>query len=626
MSTIIQLRLRERATGLHISDAAGGVEDMKGDTGATPDLELPTVVDGCTGPARRFTTDKGATADDIGSAALQEKDLSIQTLIKYDVSGQDTIGTAGIVIACDSAWQLQLDVLSVALGIGSMRLGWAAVSQPDPDIAGAAAQAFAVVDDGYLLLTVTRHWYSASSVRVRYYVNDWLAGEVTSTYGDIDGNAADPVTVGCRPNGADYEYFLAADVDGILVADHEMSIEEIRQTYRRIAVHQPEGRLLVRPMLPPGTAYSIDPDSGIQAELIVEGDGLGAFYSKNQELREDYAPDRAWSMLEDWERVCRLPPGPLDTTETRRNRIVSYLRTCHGYAEPDIKTALADVLDIASDDLEILNYTNRYVDAFATALADYWLEVSPAGGVSSVAGMAHFITNSGADARWESRDDTNGPTYLVMPIDGDLRDGDPSEGCDTQVKVVSTLASNFDNGNYIGLFAYNLAGDLLFFGWRKSGGTVERGYRVYTAAGGWQAWNQEAVVSPPGYIRMRFDGSDDWTLFYHATDPDDDSASSSITGIDLPLNVGIMNMTDVASNPSATQVDVDEWRAFMPNGLRVFNWYAYADPALSGSPDFDGARAIIEGIKPADSQAGATATIYVEADDTDAGADEAPCS
>lgn len=620
---VIHLPFAEAATDILPSDKEGGIGDLTGDTGATPDLELPEVVDGDPGPARRLAADKGGTAADIGSAALLEKDLSIQTWIKIDVAGQDALGT-GILIACASAWQLQIKISTLATREGSVRVGWAAVSQADPDIAGGAWQTF-TVPTTYCLLTATRHWASSSSVRMRYYLNARLLGESTSTYGDVDGDAADPVTIGCRETGANYELFCAADVDWIRVADHEMSAEEIRQTYLRLSTHEPDGPLMLRPMLAAGGAYSPDLDSGIQIEITVEGGGLGRAYGKNQELREDYIPDRAWSMVEDHERVCRLAPGGLDTLETRRARITSYLRTAHGYAEADIQKALAPVLDLDESQIEILSYTNRYEDAFTTSFGEWWSEIEPAGAVAISSGAARFTLPMTADARWEARSATAGPTMLRMPIDGSPRDADPSDGVDMQIQVVSTLSSGFANGNYIGLAVYNLADDLLFYGWRKSAGLVRRGWMLYSG-GAWGSWTELGTAAPPGYIRMRFDGGSDWTLVYHASDPDDVSSVTAITGITLPTNAGITNMTDVASNLSATTVDVDDARLYMPNGLRVFCWWAWADPGLGGSSDLDGARAIIERMKPADSVGGAVATAsgYLECGDPDHGCGEAP--
>jgi hypothetical protein len=74
-------------------------------------------------------------------------------------------------------------------------------------------------------------------------------------------------------------------------------------------------------------------------------------------------------------------------------------------------------------------------------------------------------------------------------------------------------------------------------------------------------------------------------------------------------------MTDVASNPSISQCEFDDWRLFVPNGLRCYNWYAYRDPALSGTADMDGARRVIEKLKPAHTEASATAAHPMECDD-----------
>jgi hypothetical protein len=631
MSLVIRLPFNESATAILPSDSEGNVLDFTGDTGATPDLELPAVVDGLTGPARRFTENDGGTAADVDNASLLTRDMSIQCLILPDLTAQAALAAPGVVIAnhinqvgAVSAWQLQIDSIDAALNLASMRFGWSDVGESDPDIAGAEAVGFVV--DGWVLLTATRHWVSASEVRVRYYLNAELLDEVTSAYGDIDGAVAAPVTIGCRETGADYENFLEADVDGIIVTDHEMSGEEVRQTYMRLAVHQPQGRLMLQPLLAKGKAYSIDADSGIQEEIAVEGDGLGYFYSANQEMREDYFPDRAWSMLEDWERVCRLPPRALDTYETRRNRIVGYLRQAHGYAAEDVQRALADVLDLTAAQVEILNYTNKYEDEFATALADFWTEISPVGSASVVSAQLRLILDNAADGRWEKRSDTAGPTIIRHPIDGHVRDADPSMGVDLQIKVISDLTSTFANGNHVGLCAWNLAGDLVFFGFRKNAGAVTLGWRIYEddVLG---AWTSLAAVSPPYYIRLRFASGNAWQAIYHVSDPDADTRND-FYGIYLPTNIGVCVMQEDATNPSQTQVDLDEYRAYMPLGLRVFCWYAYADPALGGTPDLAGARAIVERMKPADSLGGvvATATGYCECDDSDHGCDEAPCT
>ena len=113
----------------------------------------------------------------------------------------------------------------------------------------------------------------------------------------------------------------------------------------------------------------------IQRELFVEGQLTGSALSKAAELVEDFLPDRAWSFLEDWECIFKLPPNPGDSFTVRRNRLLSFLKANEGYTVGGVKNALTSTFDLLASQIEILEFNNVLTDDFAVGISDFWQQV-----------------------------------------------------------------------------------------------------------------------------------------------------------------------------------------------------------------------------------------------------------
>ena len=594
-----------------LTDETANGNDLTGTNSPTFTSAVPFTVG--------VVTDVALEADDVDSAALLQRDISVMSLLAWDIDAQDDEATDGAIISLRSSWSLLLKVVDAATRQARLQWSWL-TSTAEADVGGGGDFIAPAAD--YLLVTATRRWISATEVRCRYYVGDVLLGKFISADGTIDGVAAEKVVVGARDDGAaGHELFYKGIIDQIRVADTELTAAEIRQIYRRMTIHQPNGYDTMRASTPTGSAYGTDPDNGIQRELQVEGGGLGDAFSLLETIREDYSPATAWSMLDDWERVTKLPPQASDSIETRRARVLGFMRTRHGHHLDGVRAQVAPALAVDADSVEIVEYTNVDTDDFATALAPFWSEHKPLGSISIASGEVVLVLDNAADGRWYNGD----ATYLRMPIDGDPLDSDPSVGVDATVKFNHNLAVSFSNGNHAGIFCHNAVnGGMFWFGVYKTGGVSNIGYRVFEGHTLGAFTSIVAAPASPFWLRIRHDGAKAYTTWYSTTGPDDTSNENVVTGIALPNNIGLILMLDIAANTAASQAEFDDWRLFTPLGLRVYNWYAYRDPLLPGVPDLAGARAVVAKTKPAETSASAVITKSLICDDPGSLCDDGP--
>jgi hypothetical protein len=616
--TVILLPFEEGNVNVRPSDVAGGIEDMVKRTGDA----TPVIVDALTGRGRQFGDGIGLMADDVSDAALLQRDVTVQAIVTWDMAAAYGDGQVqGLVIGAGKAWQLQLQVIDAYPGrlVGMLYLGWASVAEPDPLLVNDPGLFIPPSATGFFMVTAARRWISATAVETTYFLNDAVLSRVTSEYGDIDGAAADLVTVGAQAPGAPASNYFYGVIDCIKVTDYPMTAEEVRQTWRRIATHQPDGWPMIRACLPPGKGFPTDPASGVQQELAVEGDAVGKAFSKLEELREDYSPERAWSLLDDWERICKLPPKLVDSVEVRRNRVLSFLRKVEGYSVEGVKDLLSAALDLDPSLIQILEYTNTWTDEFDT-IASWWTQFKDAGTAAVVAGELQIELNNTANGIWPAAD----PTVVYHCIDGDPKDADPSAGADATVRVT---ALNLANGCHAGLMMWNLVNEFLWFGFYRTGGVTKLGWRKYTD-GVLGAFNALADPAPalPVWLRLQFVGGTVWKTFHsvNAGQDFDINPNPINPGITKPISVGLVLMQDTTPNPALASVVFDRYRGYFPNGLRPFNWYAYRDPALAGSPDLPGSRAIVAKLKPAETEASAVTVTTVKCDSADSLCDDGP--
>jgi hypothetical protein len=622
--TIIYLPFNEPEDEVRPTDVAGTLIDMGGDSGSSPALVVPSVTDGLITKARAFTTDKAliSTGDD---SDILTRDVCIEALAELD-----TPTTNGTYILCcrgvsGSAAERRLFGLQLVITgapsspLYTLQAFWEEQSGAQATVPGKQFS----FPTGFVYFAASRRWVSISDVRVEYFVNGISLGEVISIDGDIEGGTAGSFTAGCRGDGGgDYENFWEGPIDWLRISDEARSAQEVRQINSEITELRQRGYDLARALLPVGkNVYSQDSDSVIQRELKVEGSGLRLALQKVRTLADDFYPDKAWAHLVDWERITQLFALPGDLIETRRNRILSFLRKVHGYSVEKVKEALEATFDLDASLIQILEYSNLYTDDFTTAQAAFWQSIPGPGTITIVSDELEINLASATNAQWELQN----AIHNRLSIDGDVvHDADPSDGVDITIKLSSAYALADDV--FVGLMAYNgVTRDLLILGVSTQSGTDEVVWRKYEN-GSWGSLTvlETPAPGPPMWVRMRYDGTPNWSVFWSDTGPDDITNETAITGIDDPTWVGIGMLSFIASPSGTSGQQFDDWRALMPNGLRVWNWYAYRDQSEPGTPDIPGAQKVVQAIKPAHTQAAAVEVSVILCDDPESMCDDGP--
>jgi hypothetical protein len=82
--------------------------------------------------------------------------------------------------------------------------------------------------------------------------------------------------------------------------------------------------------------------------------------------------------------------------------------------------------------------------------------------------------------------------------------------------------------------------------------------------------------------------------------------------------------TSAGAIVGALDARFDDFLARTPEGTRPFNWYAYRDPLLPGTPDIQGARALVRKMKPAHTHAAAITRLAVLCDSSETSCDREP--
>lgn len=488
---------------------------------------------------------------------------------------------AGTVIAYGAGrravWRLELAPAGTA--DIELRLRWGTGTT----LAGASG---AIFQDpgGWVVLAATRRWLRSAEVLLELYVNDLHLGTVRETRGAIEPVSGALFTLGCYAEGSgDFAGFFTGDIGGAFVMPRVLSHEELRQLYRRIAVHQLTAGELVRAHLPVGEVYAADPESRIQRELALEGDALGWALSLAEELREDALPDRAWSTLDRWEAVTALAPLGTDSIETRRSRVVGFLRAVQGYGVDRVPVALSGLLAAPPEALEILEYDSRFDVDLSYPVLPLNLQVdTPAGATfEPTAGEHRATAPAGAWLRWE----TGEALVTRQSIDADyLRDAEPSVG----VRVATELrTAALPAGALAGVFLSEFASKrAVWFGlYQPTESAVRLAFAVYSG-GSWQidpnVWNRTPEL--PLRLRLHHVNGDDLALHFSRTREDDLSGRVVLRAPPAfrPDKVGI-GVLSFGPLPAGLRAGFSSYRSFFPRGLAPFSWYVFRDPALPGA-------------------------------------------
>lgn len=599
--------------GVMPSDAIGNLDDL----GVA--VAAPIAAIAWTGGGRTFTRSlsHGLVAADLpGKDTLLQRDVTVQALVSLTLTGASagpqTLIARGLndgSIAERYAFGIELQASGTA-GHVDVRMFW-------QDGAGVirtqTAGLYQHPGDGVeFLLTVTRRWESTSKVVVRYYANEYLLGEIISVDGDISGGTTGGTSIGTRKAVGVWSNFFNGTIDNLAVFDREVSLEEIRETWRRLHVHQPAGVAMFTGLILPGLRWAADPGNYSGRRVKLAGQALGLGIAAIEELRALFLPDASpKDLIARWERLTGLSAKPRDSLDRRRSRVTSFLAREEGMSGPAVLATLDEPLDAATSPLALVEFTNTVTDDFTTLRTERWL-IEPAASWSIVASALRVTVAGGADVRWETQ---RLGRHARMALN---REGGRFF---VSAKLVSSTLQA-DAG--VGLLLNNgRSGNAIWFGVYNNAGTVQLGYRK-VAGNVLGAWTP--IVTPwassPVWLRIYTPqgtgfsaGSGSYTFGYSTTGPTTGFVEQVIaTGVTDPEWAGFGVFGTSAALVGAVTADFDDFTAYMPDGLRTFNWYVYRNPALGGDPDIVGGRLLVEKIKPAHTHATAIESMSVLCD------------
>jgi len=600
--------------GVQPSDGAGNLDDLAVRTGGI----APASAVAWTGRGRAFGAGAGLVAQDIpGRDTLVNRDATVQVIAAIDrdaLSGAGAIYVRGIDGSAAEYYSLGLDVTATDVNAIDVRLFW-------QDSAGVIRyQSVGTYDhpgdDAFVMITATRRWEATDRAVVRYYLGDMLLAEHVTTHGDIAGGTTGTTSIGARREAGAWGSQFRGTLDELKVTDYEMSPEEIRETWRRLYLHQPAGLDMMRGLIPPGLTWARDPSSRIARLVKIAGQAIGYAVARTEELRATWLPGTAYiGHIVRWERIRGVSPRARDSLDRRRERVVSLFRREHGYSRPAIRLALEDLFDQEADDIVIDEFTNEVADSFATLLESRWQLHPDAADWSILTGTLR--------AQRDAADDLDAaPSMALMSLSS-------GEGAIVVAAKVTAIPS-WSPGTIVGLVLLRkVNGHTLWYGVRDAGGTYEIVARSYTGA----AWTTTMLTTVGGgwtpaapiWLRVRADADTpgSYVLEYSTTSATAGYVTATVLGrVVAPEWAGVGAWGGDGS--AALDARFDDFVARTPQGTRPFAWYAYRDPGLPGEPDMVGARVTIRKLKPAHTHGAAIATRQVLCDDPNTGCDREP--
>lgn len=608
---LILLRLDE-PDGVAPSDSAGNLDDL----GIEAGIVAPTSIATFTGRGRSFVraSSNGLLAADIdGRDTINQRDLTIQAIVAPTLTGAagpHTILARGINDGTSSeryAYGLEIEESATA-GLVEVRLFWqdgaGAIKTQPPGVYSHPGDGKAV------LLTATRRWESSSRVVVRYYVGAEMIAELVSSDGDIAGGTTGRTSIGARKAAGAWGRFLNGALDELLVLPVELSQDEIRQTWDRLTVHQPDRVGAIIESTPVGLGWGRDASSydGRRWKLI--GQAFGLVTARIEAFRDLFLPDRATlEQIARWERMCGLVPKPRDSLDVRRARVLGYLARDEGFSLAAIRASMAEVLDSDPDDLQIIEFTNERRDDFATLDTDHrWIAGTVGTFTSSGGGVAAHV-DAGASIPIESA-----AAHLRSAIDQGVVESVVSDAA-FEIFVAAKLSTwSIPDNTGIGVYLRAAPfGNLLWFGvYKLGGGAAQIGYRyvfdgvpgaftsIAAAPGAGPLWLRMRVVPDPGGPAVTFSRSTagEFSGFTSTTVLLGAAARSY-------FSAGLLAIaTNATATAGAIDATFDDFVTWCPMGLSPFHWYVFRGPG--GNPDIAGARLLARKRKPAHTYASVT--------------------
>ncbi len=599
--------MNEIADEIFVVDALGNLTDMGGDPASTPVLEMPTIDQGTDFRSRKFGDDIGL----FGTEAIPADDeltlfgtVTVRAVLTYElanhaVSDIGTIiiqGLGGIPTADQHTWGLEIEKVSATTA--KLRARWTDLVETVP--AGLVGAVF-TVPTGFFEVAMVRE-FPLASPDVFYYVNGELIGsDLSLVPPPVIGtqSSSGDVTIGCKGvlSGTSYENFLPDDslIQFVSVENDAMTAEEIRQDYRRHTIYQPQGYSILRSYLPPGEAWSRNPDSNFQKTLRAEGDGLGDAISLAWRLREDHFVDRSYTgQLEAWERLARFEPGLDDTVQDRRDRLLEFFGNIVGYALTDIPGIFDDLLDQAIGAVDVREFTALFgPDPFTSTIADDYTQHDGNGTIAIVSSQLHIAATISTNMEWTN--DAKNAAFLLRSVSGN------AQGMDVSV-LIDDWSVGASTDTMFGLIFLNAITEAIYvvgvgnagagavFGDREFKDGVDSGVRTLVSS----------FSVDPVFVRATFNGDGDFTVRYGSSYDSITAEFTSRSGIrDVHFaGVGFVG-PEGAGIGAAADADFDDLRIFEPNSRRTFAWFVYRDLALAGEPNLVRARAEFDRIKPA---------------------------
>ncbi len=456
---------------------------------------------------------------------------------------------------------------------------------------------------GFFHVAVTRRWNTTTDILVRYYVNDQLIGQETiAAAGDIGEGVGGTLLIGHRGPLALEQDFLPAEtvIDHISIESDEMSAEELRTDYRRQALHFVEGGALLRAYIPPGDTWNPNPDSLVQRWIAAEGDAIGDGLAEANRLRDDFLPDRAYgNTLARWEFITGLAPGPTDSIQTRRDRVLGFLRKVLGFSVADIKTALEPLFGLDSADIEIVEYDALRTDDFATdditaPPSRIWITTIGVGTVAIAAGVCAITLDHIKPGEW-----FQGASVPHRKASLSARNQVEPRRAALITKLAAIVTA--DTPALIGHCWITPEKDVMWLGLRQTGGVRE--LASFSVVGG-VASGFTTLVTPfatdPFFLFTSYLGNGFYNFRHAVAAGGPYSADVSIAGPSAPRYVGFGAVHQALNGAGGTMsANFDDAQIYEPEGLRGLAWQAFRDPGLPGQFSIENAQLQLDKQAPA---------------------------
>lgn len=373
---------REPSAAIPPSDKTGHTDDLR----ALDGQAAPDIAEGVTGHARVFGGGEVLVGESIDSRGALDRDLTVLAWVRWDAAEQTgdgaLIGYWLVGQEISASWAVVFDAETERV-----RLTWTTEPGVLVETVGAPVQ-----PGEWTLVGFTRHWQPGTSgnpgkpggAEVACIIDGQLVATERVT-AQVEAPAHGQIILGARPMSpgsggsgggpgsgspgddpgdaaAGFTDHWRGLVDSIAVFDRVLAVEEIAAERASLTRWQPMGQRILRACLPPGIAYSQDPDSIVQRTLAAEGDSLGLILATLDRLAVSALPDSATKRaperaaargLARLEALLGLAAGPFDSIATRRQRIIAAFSQDRGMSTGAIKAVLAPLLHVEPDELTV---------------------------------------------------------------------------------------------------------------------------------------------------------------------------------------------------------------------------------------------------------------------------------